>query len=146
MNFYPFIHSIHCLSAFPKMSCEGSRLSKVLQTFFSKHFLAPPRGCQGISRSDEIFHPSSEFWVYPRVSSQLGPRKPPKGGTLQAPWSDARATSTGSRVHDRWRRLECGCSGKLRVLPFSSAPSSPWWSSTTPSLLNHLSHSHEFKS
>jgi len=37
------------------------------------------------SSSDGIYNPSSVFWVFPGVSSQLNePEKHPKGGNLEA--------------------------------------------------------------
>lgn len=51
----------------------------------SQHFPAPPGGSGGVPRPDEIYNPSSGFWVCPRVSSQLAvPRKHPKGGAKEA--------------------------------------------------------------
>lgn len=45
----------------------------------------------------EISEPSSEFWIHPRVFSlMVMPRKPPNGGTQEAPHSNPGSTSAGS--------------------------------------------------
>jgi len=45
------------------------------------HTLVPPGGSRGVPRPDEIYNPSSGFWVCPGVSSQLDvPGKPLRGG------------------------------------------------------------------
>ncbi|KAK0130659.1 Fibronectin type III domain-containing protein 7 [Merluccius polli] len=45
----------------------------------------PPGGSRGIARPDEMYNPSSEFWVYPGVSYQLDlPGKPPREGAQEA--------------------------------------------------------------
>ncbi len=52
--------SIHPLSSYLGLGCGSNKLSWALQTSFT---LVP--------RPDEIYNPSSKFWVCPGVSSQL---------------------------------------------------------------------------
>lgn len=62
---------------------EGSVQSSIhlIHPSPEQHVPAPPGGSKGIPRPDEIYNPSSEFWVF---SQSVIPRKPPKGGTLEA--------------------------------------------------------------
>lgn len=53
--------------------------------FPQQRFPALPVGSQVVPMPDEMYNPSSGFWVCPKVSSQLVVlRKPPEGGTQEA--------------------------------------------------------------
>ena len=58
-----------------QQQCSSSSFSVFIgswQTKFNGAFPASPGGSQGVPRPDEIYSPSSELWVCPGVSSQLG--------------------------------------------------------------------------
>ena len=118
-----FTHILHPSIHRPPL-IRGRVVGAVGQAGFSRppspqpHSPAPPGGSRGIPRPEEIYNPSSGFWVCLGVSSQSDVSgKPPKGGAREASWSDARTTSA-----DSFRRR--GAAALLRA-PSGCLSSSP---------------------
>ncbi len=69
-SIHPLTHSfIHpsisfCLPGV-ELGLQSSKLGYSRCSSPQQCFLAPPGGCSGIPRPDDVHNPSSEFWVYP---------------------------------------------------------------------------------